>query len=490
MKKKNEIDTEFVTINEYSDKKVLKSLIALLNTDGGALIINSPDKYNLTDNSILELMKKSLPKGHIIESSADGSYFRLYNNSLIKVFNFPRLLFITVIVADRDDKLGYVYLQHESPSNDREYYMRVKGQNRKVALETIIQSNQKSTPNQSPSKMSQIISFPDTKYISDYVFKNGYSVPVFEALSAYGFNRIVGYLKYINRKYGNVYSRGECKLHDSLIPSLYRNAVNIKAEDKKIKVIVNRFLKDNKLLNDLSLDVRDAKRTRYRVEGVLQHYGATTSFLDVVDNHWVALWMGLNRYNIKIQTDKYAEYVERSIPSIDNISNEMNARIKAWEVIKKTWKEEKSIMEEQKKTWEEERKTWEGQIYQYVILIAAPFSDNPTIDGIKETKDIIEVDLRKALPSTFLRPHAQHGLVIKRKRPVTQNSTSDDYDLSQNVVGIIKIRIDRAKEWIGNGKLLTQDSLIPPAGYDPGYDLLLSKYKIFNNSTLKITKFM
>ena len=182
MKKKNEIDTEFVTINEYSDKKVLKSLIALLNTDGGALIINSPDKYNLTDNSILELMKKSLPKGHIIESSADGSYFRLYNNSLIKVFNFPRLLFITVIVADRDDKLGYVYLQHESPSNDREYYMRVKGQNRKVALETIIQSNQKSTPNQSPSKMSQIISFPDTKYISDYVFKNGYSVPVFEAL--------------------------------------------------------------------------------------------------------------------------------------------------------------------------------------------------------------------------------------------------------------------------------------------------------------------
>ena len=103
--------------------------------------------------------------------------------------------------------------------------------------------------------------------------------------------------------------------------------------------------------------------------------------------------------------------------------------------------------------------------------------------------NIIEIDLRKSLPSTFLRPHAQHGLVIKKNVDLNFRK-SEDYDLSTNVVAIIKIRIDRAKQWIGNGELLTQDNLIPPPGYDPGYDLLLSKYDIFSNSSLKITKYM
>ena len=101
---------------------------------------------------------------------------------------------------------------------------------------------------------------------------------------------------------------------------------------------------------------------------------------------------------------------------------------------------------------------------------------------------MIEVDLRKALPSTFLRPHAQHGLVIKKN--VSNSSPSAiDFDLSSNVVGIIRIRIDRAKRWIGDGELLTQDNLIPPPGYDPGYDLLLNKSELFRNSSLKITKY-
>ena len=457
-------NADVAVISKYSETRVLKTIIAFLNTTGGAIIIWFPDLFKITEKSILELLRLNLPKEFL--SSLNGKL----KSSLLNRIKFDKdwskttnTLFVRIDPVTENE--GYVYLQKGTSKKEREYYMRVKGRNRKVTLETILQSKLKALTslNRNPTKMSTIISFPDSKRADDHTFKNGYSVPVYEAQSLYAFNRIVGYLKYINRKYGNVYSRGECKLHDSLIPSLFRGATNVQAEDNKIIALFKRFLKDNVFLNDLSLDVRNTKRSRYRVEGVLQHYGATTGFLDVVDNHWVALWMGLNRYVTKIQTDKYAEYIERTIPYIDRISGDP-----------------KYI----------NQNAWEEEIYQYVILVAVPFSEQPSIDGINETKDIIEVDLRKALPSTYLRPHAQHGLVIKRNHVITSSTKPDDFDLSRNVVGIIKIRIDRAKAWIGNGALLTQDSLIPPPGYDPGYDLLLSKYSIFKNSTLKITKFM
>ena len=136
-----------------------------------------------------------------------------------------------------------------------------------------------------------------------------------------------------------------------------------------------------------------------------------------------------------------------------------------------------------------DKKKWEDAIYQYVLLIATPVAAELSTDGINRTKEFIEIDLRKALPSTYLRPHAQHGLVIK-KNISKENPQKEDFDISTNVVCIVKIRIDRAKTWIGNGELLTQDNLIPPPGYDPGYDLLLSKYDIFRGSSLKITKYM
>ena len=46
-------------------------------------------------------------------------------------------------------------------------------------------------------------------------------VPIYEANSIYGLNQLVGYAKFINRDYGFVCYRGECRLHPTLIPSLY-----------------------------------------------------------------------------------------------------------------------------------------------------------------------------------------------------------------------------------------------------------------------------
>jgi len=108
--------------------------------------------------------------------------------------------------------------------------------------------------------------------------------------------------------------------------------------------------------------------------------------------------------------------------------------------------------------------------------------------GIGESKEYITVDLRQALPSVFLRPHAQHGLIVRKK--VTTPCTPESYDMASSVVGIIQIRIDRVKEWIGTGALLTQDNLFPAPAYDYGYDLLLQRGDLFEEEEFQIAKFV
>ena len=67
---------------------------------------------------------------------------------------------------------------------------------------------------------------------------------------------------------------------------------------------------------------------------------------------------------------------------------------------------------------------------------------------------------------------------------------ADAYDLAPAIVGIIKIRIDRVKEWIGTGELLTQNNLFPPPAYDYGYDLLLKRTDIFEDSDFNIARYV
>lgn len=191
--------------------------------------------------------------------------------------------------------------------------------------------------------------------------------------------------------------------------------------------------------------------------GMLQHYGVPTRFIDVVDNHWIALWMGLNKTEKPKQYNQYYHYTERSIPLVelakgDPVSDEL--------------------------------------LFQYVLLIAVPFSNSRTFTGIQSSADYIEVDLRQALPSTFLRPHAQHGLVLRRKVHHPTDYGTDAYDMAPAVIGIIKIRIDKVHEWMGNGELLTQNNLFPPPAYDYGFDLLLSRDDLFKDSEYSIAKYV
>jgi len=99
--------------------------------------------------------------------------------------------------------------------------------------------------------------------------------------------------------------------------------------------------------------------------------------------------------------------------------------------------------------------------------------------GVYEGETPRLVDLRKALPFYFLRPHAQHAYMIKKKV---------DYpvDYSDLIIGVAQIPTRLAFKWLGSNDLLTVNSLFPAAYFDSGYKLLLKKFPEYNAGEVRI----
>ena len=310
-----------------------------------------------------------------------------------------------------------------------------------------------------------------SKYVDMHHYICGNDVPIFDVDNVHAFNQIVGFMKFLNRENYNVYSRGECELYPTLLPSLMRrknnNAKTSSSSSKpnystltysnphrmsaKVSKLIDNVKNDNRLKKSLKLD---GKHDDEKIEGLLQHYGISTRYIDAVDNHWIALWMGLNKFKKFGPAKSYGHYERREIPLVESATGIMIT---------------------------------DKDLYLYVILLAVPKQLNISLDGITISKDFVETDLRKALPSTFLRPHAQHGIVL-RKIPHTLNSGAD-YDMATQVVCILRVRIDRANSWIGDGGLLCQDALFPSPAHDSGYHILLSRDDIFKEKDFSITKY-
>ena len=83
------------------------------------------------------------------------------------------------------------------------------------------------------------------------------------------------------------------------------------------------------------------------------------------------------------------------------------------------------------------------------------------------------IDLRKSIPSYYLRPHAQHALAIRR-------ITGADQDLSSSIEGIIRVKLEQALHWLGNGQTLSVHNLFPSPCFDNGLRKLLG-LKVFNH---------
>ena len=166
----------------------------------------------------------------------------------------------------------------------------------------------------------------------------------------------------------------------------------------------------------------------YAHEPLVQHYGISTTWIDLVDNIWVALWFACHRALTAGKNNEYLHF-ERRIPNA-------------------------------------------SEKYVYVLLVASDITKrNRVKPGYFFGQNTELVDLRMAAPSVFLRPHSQHGLLF-RKKGSPGNGRPIDY--ADQIRGVIRVDLDKALNWIGDGKMVNTHSLFPPPYYDNGYQILLS----------------
>lgn len=299
------------------------------------------------------------------------------------------------------------------------------------------------------------------QYIKDFCFSCGHTVPIYHVNTIHALTQVIGYVKFINAPYGNVLYRGQCRLYDSLEPSIYhghKTAQDRAQQNSKQNLVIQKALADKKFCK--YTHISDNSVSRIKLTSIFQHYGIPTQYLDVVDNHWTALWFGLNKYHVHENGGMYCKYEQRHIDYLDAIN-------------------QRALLSN------DEYEEYAEKFYQYIILIAVSAGGSYNANGITIGDDTIAVNLRSALPSTFLRPHAQHGWTIRRKT----TAGLFGLDMAPNVVGILRMRIDDVDKWLGNGELLSERGLFPDPQNDLGYGVLLQHTEFFEGTGLQIPYF-
>jgi hypothetical protein len=261
-----------------------------------------------------------------------------------------------------------------------------------------------------------------------HVIDTASGLEVFDASTSHALIQAAGYLKYnLAKTTGQgVFFRGQSCLYKTLSPTLLRG---LKAGSS----IAKRWELLNGLLASIESDgsVLRAVDTDCR-EPLLQHYGIRTTWLDVVDNIWIALWFACHSARSFGWPEEHLHF-EKRIP---------NPRV--------------------------------DQEYAYVLLLASAHSTPvPNKPGRFKDARSETIDLRTAVSSHFVRPHAQHGLLVRRLSK-TGLPVCNQLPLH---VGTIRVRLEAALDWLGDATTLTTHSLFPPAFYDYGYQELLGKIK-------------
>lgn len=252
---------------------------------------------------------------------------------------------------------------------------------------------------------------PSNISFEEYTFNCGDTINVYQIETVHDLTQFIGFGKYKNNKVGNVFLRGQTSLYDGyIIPSLYRGKTRLDSitgkYDKRINQIlntVNHFKEYDKLV----------------FEPLIQHYGIKTPWIDLVDNVWVALWFALHQARaVTINSREYVYYFENK--------NE----------------------------------------FSYILLMLNDAVKETVQSGVYVGEKTTLVDLRKALPSFFLRPHAQHAYMIRKNELYPA-------DYSDLIVGVAKIPTSIGMKWLGNNEFLTLSSLFPAAYFDSGYAVML-----------------
>jgi len=242
----------------------------------------------------------------------------------------------------------------------------------------------------------------------------GEEIKVYTIETVHDLTQFIGYGKYMNCQNHNVYLRGQTALYDGkLIPSLYRGKINTESITMKYNQRMNEFRKNIRSFHQYERNV---------LEPLLQHYGIKTPYIDLVDNVWVSLWFALHQANSSIVNSHEYIYYHDS-------------------------KEE----------------------YAYILLIASDARNVTDYKGVYDGEKTMLVDLRNATPSYFLRPHAQHAFMLRKKSPYPE-------DYSDLIVGIGRIPTELGFKWLGTNDFLTVNSLFPAIYFDSGYGVLMKKF--------------
>lgn len=302
-----------------------------------------------------------------------------------------------------------------------------------------------------------------SELVGMHTFANNHEVPIYDVKDVGALNQFIGYSKYANSDYGNVYYRGMSNLYPTMLPALMRNRTCGAAED--LIRVIHRVESDSFMSASLSLtpqieehgernkklNKQIRKYNGFLIEAVMQHYNGNTRFLDLVDNHWVALWMGLHKFTKYGDSLNHYKCERRNFSALDLIESNMNT---------------------------ENASADSHNPYLYIAMIAIPYMDYVK-RGVREGKDFVEVDLRSALPSTYLRPHAQHALVVRRRVGNNTENCAEYFDMANQATGILRIRIDRANQWLGEGVLMSVSNMFPSPAIDTGYNTLLLNSNLF-----------
>jgi hypothetical protein len=279
-----------------------------------------------------------------------------------------------------------------------------------------------------------------THEFGNHVIDADSGLEVFDVFTSHSLVQAAGYVKYnLAKDRKGVFFRGQHRLYKKLSPTLFRDSKDGPANVSRQKLLADLLASiesSGAALRSVDLDCR---------EPLLQHYGIRTTWLDVVDNIWIALWFACHRALSTRCPEEYLHFEKRiHSPPIEQDGKPIQMS---------------SIY----------------QGYAYVLLLASAHST--PVDGkpgrfIDERSETI--DLRTAVPSHFVRPHAQHGLLVRR----LSKKGLPPSDYLPLHVGTIRVRLSAALDWLGNATTLTTHSLFPPAFYDYGYrELLLSGIK-------------
>jgi hypothetical protein len=247
------------------------------------------------------------------------------------------------------------------------------------------------------------------------------------------------------------------------------------------------------------------------IEAVLQHYGSKTYCVDFVDNHWTALWFGFNKWNTK--TKKYESREDSGRSEFDTgiiLSDEMKRkdypeepRLDTVELDRERLQEleddashgtitlEELIKRNKRAKLKGEFRKWQAECQKvdqyntelvnlekrdslYLFLYVAD-TNVSNLHGVYIGEHTFTMDLRKVLPSQFLRPCSQHGWIVKGKQ--------EDYDFNANISCVIRVGVNLAKEMLGEGSLLTQENFFPDKTVDQGYRILLERQENSGSET-------